>query len=69
MSSTGDPEVDFKSPDIFREKLLDAAVPGFAAECNPEEAEAMGAFVEDALDWDEALAASFDLDEEDLDHA
>jgi hypothetical protein len=55
--------------DILGEKLLDAAVPGFTAECDPEEAEAMGAFSEEALDLDEALAASLVIDEEEPDHA
>ena len=46
--------------DILADKLLDAAVPGFFSECNPEEAEAMGAFSENALTEDDALIASFD---------
>jgi hypothetical protein len=47
--------------DILGEKLRDAAVPGFAAECDPEEAEAMGTFSEDALDLDDALDGVADL--------
>lgn len=69
MSGDDDLKVNFTIPDVFAEKLRDAAVPGFAAECDPEEAEAMGAFAEEALDLDEALAASLDIDGEDLDHA
>ncbi len=33
----------------LREKLADAATPGYQAEFDPEEAERAGAFVEDAL--------------------
>ena len=43
------------SPDILSEKLLDADSGGFQVECTPEEAEAMGAFSEDALELDDAL--------------
>ncbi len=54
MSDT--PEIDITlSPDVLAEKLLDADSCGFQAECTPEEAEAMGAFTEDALELDEAI--------------
>ncbi len=54
MSDT--PEIDMTlSPDVLAEKLLDADSCGFQAECTPEEAEAMGAFAEDALELDEAI--------------
>ena len=33
----------------LREKMRDAEVPGFRAEFSPDEADAVGAFVEDAL--------------------
>ena len=69
MSSDDDLEVDFERLDVFEEKLRDAAIPGYAAECDPEEAEEMGAFVEDALDEDEAMEAALDMDLEDNDHA
>lgn len=46
--------------DVLAEKLRDAAIPGFLAECSPEEAEAMGAFMEETMDIDDAIAASFD---------
>lgn len=46
--------------DMTAEKLLDAAVPGFLAECSPEEAEEMGAFAEEAMDMDDAVEGSFD---------
>lgn len=55
--------------DVFKTILRDAAVPGFAAECDPDEADAMGVFAEEALDCDEALTAAFDLDREDIAHA
>ena len=44
----------------LREKLADAATPGYQAEFDPEEAERAGAFVEDALG--EADAAESDAD-------
>ncbi len=50
------PEIDMTlSPDVLAQKLRDADSCGFQAECTPEEAEAMGAFAEDALDLDEAI--------------
>jgi hypothetical protein len=54
MTTTPNTDTVF-SPDVLAEKLLDADSPGFQAECTPEEAEAMGAFPEDALELDEAL--------------
>lgn len=47
----------------LREKLLDALVPGFAAEFDPDEAQRAGAFAEDALS--EAAAADSAIDLED----
>ena len=47
--------------DTLSQKLLDADSCGFMAECTPAEAEAMGAFAEDALDEDDALEGSVDL--------
>lgn len=53
---TAIPNIDMThSPDILADKLLDADSGGFQAECTPEEAEAMGAFFEDALELDDAL--------------
>lgn len=69
MNSDDELEVNFRRPDVFVEKMRDAVVPGFAVECEPEEAEAMGAFVEEALDVDEALNAAFDLNMEEIDNA
>jgi hypothetical protein len=46
--------------DVLAQKLLDADSCGFAAECSPDEAEAMGAFTEDALDEIEAMNGASD---------
>jgi len=43
------------------QKLGDAMVPGHAVTFDPEEAERAGAFVEDALDEDDARASAVDL--------
>ena len=59
MTTTPEYDTTF-SPDILAEKLLDADSGGFQAECTPEEAEAMGAFPEDALDEDDALEGALD---------
>ncbi len=40
--------------DILSEKEADMMVPGFEVEFSPEEAEKMGAFVEDALSEEDA---------------
>lgn len=47
------------------EKLADAETPGFQAEFDPEEAERAGAFVEDALNEQDASASGDDLVEVD----
>jgi hypothetical protein len=54
MTTTPELNMTF-SLDVLAEKLLDADSGGFQAECTPEEAEAMGAFFEDALELDDAL--------------
>ena len=46
----------------LREKLLDAVVPGFAAEFDPDEAQQAGAFVEDALSEADAFDSAIDLE-------
>ena len=43
------------------EKLADAQTPGFQAEFDPEEAEQLGAFKEDALTEQDALDSDMDL--------
>ena len=44
--------------DLVREKLIDAQNPGYQAEFDPIEAEAAGAFPEDALSEADALAST-----------
>ena len=53
--------------EALREKLSDALLPGACVECDPEEAERAGAFIEDALSELDAAESAFDrltLDEE-----
>ncbi len=47
--------------EVLGEKLADAQIPGFQAEFDPEEAEQIGAFQEDALTEQEALDSDMDL--------
>ncbi len=47
------------------EKLTDALTPGYQAEFDPDEAERAGAFVEDALDEQDAMESSVDLAQKD----
>lgn len=44
----------------LREKLADALIPGFQAEFDPDEAEQVGAFHEDALSEQDALDSAVD---------
>ena len=46
----------------LHEKLLDALVPGFAAEFDPDEAQRAGAFVEDAMSEADAADSAIDLE-------
>ena len=46
---------------VIREKLIDAMIPGFQAEFDPDEAEQAGAFFEDALSEEDAMASDVDL--------
>ena len=48
--------------DVLAEKLTDAMIPGAIVEFDPDEAERMGAFQEDALDEADALESSIDLE-------
>ena len=48
--------------DVLAEKLTDAMVPGAMVEFDPDEAERIGAFQEDALDEADALESSIDLE-------
>ncbi|MCP5276649.1 MAG: conjugal transfer protein TraD [Burkholderiales bacterium] len=45
------------------QKLVDAQTPGFQAEFDPDEAELLGAFKEDALSETDALDSSIDQPE------
>jgi hypothetical protein len=47
--------------DVIKAKLLDAMTPGFQAEFDPEEADEVGAFIEDALSEEDAMASDIDL--------
>lgn len=47
--------------EALREKLIDALIPGYQVEFDPEEAERAGAFVEDALSEPDAAQSSLDL--------
>ena len=58
------PEVvntEASSEAVIREKLMDAMTPGFQAEFDPDEAEQAGAFFEDALSEEDAMASDVDL--------
>ena len=46
--------------EVLRSKLVDAMTPGAIVEFDPDEAEAAGAFVEDALCEDDAFESSTD---------
>ena len=45
---------------VIAQKLVDAQTPGFQAEFDPDEAELLGAFKEDALSEVEALDSNID---------
>lgn len=47
--------------DVIKAKLLDAMTPGFQAEFDPGEADQAGAFIEDALSEEDAMASDIDL--------
>ncbi len=46
---------------VLREKLVDMTTPGYQVEFDPEEAERVGAFVEDALSEEDAADGNADL--------
>jgi hypothetical protein len=48
---------------VLNEKLTDLLTPGCIVEFDPDEAERLGAFEEDALSEAEALESSLDLQE------
>ena len=47
--------------DVIKAKLLDAMTPGYQAEFDPDEADRVGAFIEDALSEEDALVSDVDL--------
>ena len=49
--------------EALREKIADALTPGFQVELDPDEAESVGAFVEDALSEQDAQESTEDLAE------
>lgn len=54
-------EADLKITDsVIDEKLRDMETPGFQAEFDPQEAERLGAFEEDALSEQDALDSTMD---------
>ena len=58
------PEVvntDISPEAVIREKLIDAMTPGFQAEFDPDEADQAGAFIEDALSEEDAMASDLDF--------
>jgi len=46
--------------DVIAEKFEDLVIPGFLLEVSPIEADIMGAFVEDALNEEDAMEAMYD---------
>jgi len=53
---------------IALQKLNDANTPGFVVEVDPEEADLLGAFIEDALNEQDALDSRFDRLDDFVDH-
>ncbi|WP_338726587.1 conjugal transfer protein TraD [Shewanella baltica] len=47
---------------VITQKICDASIPQFEAEVSPLEADIMGAFVEDALDIQDALDSAIEGD-------
>lgn len=48
--------------DVIESKMLDANIPGVIVEFSPEEAEFLGAFRDDSMDWADVIAGSLDLE-------
>lgn len=46
--------------DVLAEQFEDLVIPGFLLEVSPIEADIMGAFVEDALNEEDAMEAMYD---------
>lgn len=52
--------------EVISMKFKDAQIPGFEAEFDPEEADAAGAFEENALSEEDAAQSSIDMSDEEL---
>lgn len=61
MTNQADENIEKSTAEVLREKLDDAMTPGYQAEFDPEEAEMVGAFVEDALSEQDAIESGLDL--------
>ncbi len=48
-------------PEVVQRKLVDAMTPGFVVEFDPDEADAVGAFSDDALSEDDAADSCADV--------
>jgi hypothetical protein len=59
-NNTDDSVVNADFSDSLYEKMMDAMTPGYQVECDPDEAERAGAFVEDALSEQDALESTVD---------
>jgi hypothetical protein len=61
------PDTGLNDPEMRRQvidqKLIDARIPGFQAEFDPDEAELLGAFREETLSETDALDSSIDQPE------
>jgi hypothetical protein len=55
--------------DITLQKLADANIPGFIVDVDSDEADLLGAFVEDALTEQDAMDGGVDLVEVDIDNS
>jgi hypothetical protein len=52
---------DMTAAEVLEQKMIDALTPGAVIELDPEEAEQLGAFHEDALTEAEAMESAADL--------
>lgn len=55
---------EFENINVIESKLDDLSAPGYVVEVDPDEAEIMGAFLEDALNLEDAIGALFDEEDE-----
>ncbi len=54
-------DADLTADEVLNRKMIDALTPGAIVELDPDEAEKLGAFHEDALTEAEALESAADL--------